>query len=98
MPKVTVIPQQVGQQLLPISVNQDGSITATVSFGLISQIELPNGEKQNNFAVQSQNSLYIQADEAKAVFETVANKGETLDELLERAVGDVLRAKGILQA
>lgn len=97
MPKITVIPKQMGRQLLPITVNQDGSINASVSYGFIEVSELPNGEKQTNFAVQSQSTTYITAAEAEAALNTVSEKGESLADLLERAVSNILRTKGVFQ-
>lgn len=98
MPKITVIPKQMGQQLLPITISQDGSISAAVSYGFIDVIDLPSGEKQTNFTVQSQSNHYLTAAEAEVALNTVAEKNETLSDLLERAVGHLLRAKGVLQA
>ena len=97
MSKINLIDKPMGQQIMPITINQDGSMTATVSLGFITESDL-DGLKQTIFNVQAQNSHYLTSDEAKAALQAICEEGETVGDALDRAVGDVLRAKGLIQS
>lgn len=85
--KFTPIEQPMVFNIMPISVNPDGSMSATVSVGFI---------VNDTFTPVAQQPHYLAQDEASEVLKTLPNEGETAFEALGRAVHARLKAKGAL--
>lgn len=86
--KFTPIDQPMVFNIMPISVNPDGSMSATVSVGFISN---------EAFTPVAQQPHYLGVDEAREVLQTLPAEGETAFEALGRAVYAKLKAKGAIQ-
>lgn len=85
--KFTTITEPMCFNIMPISVNQDGSISATVTVGFV---------KDNTFTQFAQQSHYLSVDEAKPVLSTIPAEGETIQDALSRSVHEALKAKGTM--
>ena len=96
MPQAKLIDRQMARLILPITMNQDGSVNVTLSFGVVEQHNSPEGVSISTFVAKAQNHVYLSADEARPALEATANAGETLSDLLDRALGEVLSAKGVI--
>ncbi|WP_337881818.1 hypothetical protein [Chromobacterium haemolyticum] len=83
----------------PVNVNQDGSISATVSLGVVRETA-PATEGQpasRTFVTFAQQSHFITPEEAVTVLATRPDEGESLNDALSRAVYTALKAKGLIQ-
>ncbi|MFK7088673.1 hypothetical protein AAFM71_07635 [Chromobacterium violaceum] len=86
--KFTPIAQQMCFNIMPISINPDGSVTATVSVGFV---------KDEQFTPVAQQPHYLSPDEAHDVLAAIPTDSETAFEALGRAVHAKLKAKGAIQ-
>ena len=101
--KFYTVPHQVAYRVAPVSVNGDGSISATVTFGYIKEIDEAKDEAgivtqqaSREFVQIAVNSQYIQQQDAKTLLEQVTLEGETMQEAMERIVRDYFVSKGVL--
>lgn len=96
--KFTPIAEQMCFNIMPISVNQDGSVSATVSVGFIRETPSANGvdAPSATFIPVAQQSHYLSAAEAKSVLSATPAEGETIQDALSRAVHEALKAKGAI--
>lgn len=85
--KFTPIAEPMCFNIMPISVNQDGSISATVTVGFV---------KDSTFTQFAQQSHYLSAEEAKPVLSATPAEGETIQDALSRSVHEALKAKGAM--
>lgn len=82
----------------PVNVNQDGSITATVSLGVNRVTPAADGQPATSaFISFAQQCHYISAEEAVSVLEAKPIESESLNDALSRAVYTALKAKGLIQ-
>lgn len=94
MPLFTVIAGTAAYQVSPVFMNQDGSVTGTVRYGVLR--EDPANAESNVFYQVSEQAHYLSAAEAQAVLQTMPKEGETLKDALERGFSEALMAKGAL--
>jgi hypothetical protein len=81
--KFTSIEQPMAFNIMPISVNPDGSMSATVSVGFI---------VNDTFTPVAQQPHYLGAGEAREVLQALPNDGETAFKALGRTVYAKLKA------
>lgn len=101
MAKFTKVQSQVVFKILPVSFNLDGSISATVTYGVTEQPKITDesgkviqgGTMVNPIATQQH---YFQPDEAAEIMAATANDGESLNDFIDRVITDVLVNKGAL--
>ena len=101
--KFYTVPHQVAYRVAPVSINGDGSISATVTFGYIKEsAELKDdaGEvaqpADREFVQIAVNSQYISTQDAQALLTQVTLAGETMQDAMERIVRDYFVSKGVL--
>ena len=102
MAKFTKVQSQVVFKILPVSFNLDGSISATVTYGVTTEQPkitdesgkvIQGGTMVNPIATQQH---YFQPDEAAEIMAATANDGESLNDFIDRVITDVLVKKGAL--
>lgn len=102
MQKFNKVAAQVVFNVLPISFNQDGSISATVTYGTATESPEIRDEAGNlvsggvTINPIATNNYYFASDEALAIKNAACKKDETLDECLDRVITDALVKKGVL--
>ena len=87
--KVNYLDKQFGAVLRPMFFNQDDTSNITITLGFM--------DDAGNFIAQGQQNHYLTQEETKQVLQVKPNKDETLDDVLERSILDLLRNKSAIQ-
>ncbi|RXZ42719.1 hypothetical protein [Crenobacter cavernae] len=85
---ITQIETPLHFAISPITANSDGSISATVTIGVL---------KDGTLSSLAQQSHYLSKEEAAGVYAVPATEGENTLQTFTRAVTIKLRQKGALQ-
>ena len=87
--KVNYLDKQFGAVLRPMFFNQDGTSNITITLGFM--------DDAGNFIAQGQQNHYLTQEETKQVLQVKPNQDETLDDVLDRSILDLLRNKSAIQ-